>query len=83
MIKRIVCLLLCALLGLSACACGDTSVPPLTELKKNNISWGSDRQIYLIEIFNNGVVSTKENSSYCIVIIACFGWTTNCQRGIL
>lgn len=67
MIKKIVCLLLCALLGLSACACGDTSVPPLTELKKNNISWGSDRQIYLIEIFNNGVVSTKENSSYCIV----------------
>lgn len=67
MIKKIVCLLLCALLGFSACACGDTSVPPLTELKKNNISWGSDRQIYLIEIFNNGVVSTKENSSYCIV----------------
>lgn len=67
MIKRIVCLLLCALLGLSVCACGDSSAPPLTELKKNNISWGSDRQIYLIEIFNNGVVSTKENSSYCIV----------------
>ena len=67
MIKKIVCLLLCALLGFSACACGDTSVPPLTELKKNNISWGSDRQIYLIEVFNNGVVSTKENSSYCIV----------------